>query len=237
MAVRRPRVLVVDDDPRFCAFVCSLLGDASVDTVSALDANDAIAAVQDRRPDAAILDVELPGVSGYGLCRELRNLFGSELPIIFVSGSRVDAIDRAAGMLIGGDDYLVKPIDPDELLARLSRLLERSRAWTKPSAVDLTDREIEVLQLIAEGLPPADVAKRLVIAPKTVSSHMQRILAKLDVHTRAQAVAVAYESGLIRVLRTDPDVTGHTAFVAAETHSRPSPPAPVGPGTSTLFLG
>jgi two-component system, NarL family, nitrate/nitrite response regulator NarL len=216
MAVRRPRILVVDDDPRFCVFVSSLLGDASLDAVQAYDANDAMASAQDRRPDAAILDVELPGVSGYGLCRELRNLYGSELPIIFVSGSRVDAIDRAAGMLIGGDDYLVKPIDPDELLARLGRLLERSEAWTKPSVVDLTDREIEVLQLIAEGLPPAEVAKRLVIAPKTVSSHVQRILAKLNVHTRAQAVAVAYESGLIRVLVTDPEVAARLALGLAD---------------------
>jgi DNA-binding NarL/FixJ family response regulator len=216
MAGRRPRVLVVDDDPRFCVFVSSLLGDASLAVVHAFDANDAIASAQDRRPDAAILDIELPGVSGYGLCRELRNLFGADLPIIFVSGSRVDAIDRAAGMLIGGDDYLVKPVDPDELLARLGRLLERSQAWTKPSATDLTDREIEVLQLIAEGLPPAEVAKRLVIAPKTVSSHVQRILAKLNVHTRAQAVAVAYESGLIRVLRTEPEVTAHLTLDLAE---------------------
>lgn len=225
MAVRRPKVLVVDDDPLFCGFVSSLLGDASIDAVRAFDANEAIAAVQDRRPDAAILDVELPGVSGYGLCRELRNLYGSELPIIFVSGSRVEAIDRAAGMLIGGDDYLVKPIDPDELLARLGRLLERSRAWTKPSAVDLTDREIQVLQLIAEGLPPSEVARRLVIAPKTVSSHVQRILAKLDVHTRAQAVAVAYEFGLIRVLRPDPEVSAHLAFDLAE-HSSEALPTP-----------
>jgi DNA-binding NarL/FixJ family response regulator len=218
MAVRRPRVLVVDDDRRFCVFVSSLLGDASIDVVHASDANDAMAAAQSRRPDATILDVELPGVSGYGLCRELRNLYGSELPIIFVSGSRVDAIDRAAGMLIGGDDYLVKPIDPDELLARLGRLLERSQAWTKPSAVDLTDREIEVLQLIAEGLPPAEIAKRLVIAPKTVSSHVQRILAKLNVHTRAQAVAVAYESGLIRILSTDPEVRAHLSLDLAENN-------------------
>jgi len=85
MAGRRPRVLVVDDDPRFCVFVSSLLGDASLDVVHAFDANDAIASAQDRRPDAAILDIELPGVSGYGLCRELRNLFGADLPIIFVS--------------------------------------------------------------------------------------------------------------------------------------------------------
>ena len=58
-------------------------------------------------------------------------------------------------------------------------------------------------------LPPAEVANRLVIARKTVSSHMQRILVKLNVHTRAQAVAVAYESGLIRVLPRDPEVELH----------------------------
>src|SRR5437899_3487312 len=94
---------------------------------------------------------------------------------------------------------MVKPVDPDELSARLRRLLERSRAWGKSTTSDLSEREIEVLQLVAEGLPPADVARQLVISPKTVSSHVQRILTKLNVHTRAQAVAVAYEAGLIRV--------------------------------------
>jgi DNA-binding NarL/FixJ family response regulator len=217
MAARRTTVLVVDDDPRFCGFLASLLESASIDALQAGDASTAIAAAQERRPDAAIIDVALPGLSGYGLCRELRNAYGPELPITFVSGSRVDAIDRTAGMLIGGDDYLVKPVDPDELLARVRRLLERSRAWSKPSSVELTEREIEVLQLIAEGLPAAEVAKRLVIAPKTVSSHVQRILAKLDVHTRAQAVAVAYESGLIRVSRPNAEVTAHRAFDLVES--------------------
>ena len=210
MVARQTLVLVVDDDPLFCGFLASLLENASIDVLQAGDATAAIAAANGRRPDAAILDVALPGVSGYGLCRDLRELYGAELPIIFVSGSRVDAIDRAAGLLIGGDDYLVKPIDPDELLARVRRLLERSRAWSrKPSSLSLTEREIEVLQMIAAGLPPIEVANRLVIAPKTVSSHVQRILAKLNVHTRAQAVAVAYESGLIRIVPTVPEVEAH----------------------------
>jgi DNA-binding NarL/FixJ family response regulator len=210
MAARRTMVLLVDDDSCFSGFVASLLENASIDVVRAGDAPTAMVAAHSRRPDAAILDVSLPGVSGYGLCRDLRELYGPDLPIMFVSGTRVDAIDRSAGLLIGGDDYLVKPIDPDELLARLRRLLERSRAWSKrPSSAALTDREIEVLQMIAEGLPPAEVANRLVIARKTVSSHMQRILAKLNVHTRAQAVAVAYESGLIRVLPRDTEVELH----------------------------
>ena len=119
-------------------------------------------------------------------------------------------------MMIGGDDYMVKPVDPDELLARLRRLLIRSSAWSKPNSTSLTEREIEVLQLIAEGCPPCEVAKRLVITPKTVASHVQRIMAKLDVHTRAQAVAVAYESGLIRVLPRNEDVRAHIALGLVE---------------------
>jgi DNA-binding NarL/FixJ family response regulator len=206
MAARRTAVLVVDDDPGFREMLSELLDSASMEAVEAGDATEAVAATRKQRPDAAILDVALPGVSGYGLCRELRDAFGPDLPVVFVSGSRVDPIDRAAGLLVGGDDYLVKPVDPDELLARMRRLLERSRLWSKPTSFELTEREIEVLQLIAEGLPPAEVARRLVISPKTVASHVQRILTKLKVHTRAQAVAVAYEAGLIRVSTEEVEV-------------------------------
>ncbi|HEV8103545.1 MAG TPA: response regulator transcription factor [Gaiellaceae bacterium] len=205
-------VLVVDDDAKFRACMSSLLASGSMDAIEAGDANEAIIAARSHRPDAAILDVALPGVSGYGLCRELRDIYGPDLPVLFVSGSRTDPIDRAAGMLVGGDDYLVKPVDPDELLARLRRLLERARAWSKPSSSHLSDREVQVLQLIAEGLPPNEVARRLVISPKTVSSHVQRILTKLDVHTRAQAVAVAYEAGLIRV--SPNEVEAHLAALS-----------------------
>jgi DNA-binding NarL/FixJ family response regulator len=212
MAVRHAAVLAVDDESRFRGFLAALLESANFNVLEAENASSALAMTENRRPDAAILDVNLPGVSGYSLCRELRTAFGAELPIIFISGSRTDAIDRTAGMLIGGDDYLVKPVDPDELVARLHRLLERSRVWSKAPSHDLTDREIQVLQLIAEGCPPPTVAKRLVISPKTVSSHMERILAKLDVHTRAQAVAVAYEAGLIRVEQAE--FVGHLMAAA-----------------------
>jgi two-component system, NarL family, nitrate/nitrite response regulator NarL len=216
MALRRAAILIVDDDPLFCGFLSELLENAGFEVLQAGDASAALALAEERPPDAAILDVGLPGVSGYSLCRELRSTHDPELPIIFVSGSRVDAIDRTAGMLIGGDDYLVKPVDPEELLARLRRLLERSRSWVKAPSVDLTDREIQVLQLIAEGCPPTQVGRQLVIAPKTVSSHIQRILAKLDVHTRAQAVAVAYELGLIRVRPREPEVAAHIAIDLVE---------------------
>jgi len=222
MAVRRTTILVVDDDQGFREFLSGLLERSGFDAVPADSTHEALEEARGNRPDAAILDVGIPGGSGYGLCRDLRDVYGPGLPVIFVSGSRTDPVDRAAGMLVGGDDYLVKPVDPDELLARVRRLLERSRAWAKPTTHELSAREIEVLQLVAEGYPPSEIATMLVISPKTVSSHIQRVLAKLDVHTRAQAVAVAYEAGLIRVT---PRVREVEAHVAAAGRAAPLPAA------------
>ena len=210
MTGRRAAILVVDDDPGFCEFIVSLCENAGLEVARAGGADEAMALARQQHVDAAVLDDELPGVSGYELCRELRDEHGPELPVIFVSGTRTDPIDRAAGILVGGDDYLVKPVDPDELLARVRRLLERAGAWNKPQTTDLSVREVEVLQLVAEGWPPGEVASKLVISRKTVSSHMQRILTKLGVHTRAQAVAVAYEAGLIRVTRNGSEVEAHS---------------------------
>jgi DNA-binding NarL/FixJ family response regulator len=207
-------VLVVDDDAKFRSFVSALLAHVGFGVVEAADGRAALAAAREQSPSAVILDVCLPGLSGYEVCRELRGLHGDELPILFVSGERVEALDRAAGMLVGADDYLVKPVDPDELLARFRRLVERRGVpAVVGSKVDLTRREIEVLQLVAEGLRPVNIAERLVISPKTVSSHVQRILGKLGVHSRAQAVAVAYEAGLIRVLAEprEPEPDGHAS--------------------------
>jgi DNA-binding NarL/FixJ family response regulator len=199
MGLRKTTVLVVDDDKGFCTFLSTLLETAGIEALVATAVDEAIATARARCPDAAIIDVVLPGQGGYSLCRELRDEHGDDLPVMFVSGVRTDPIDRTAGILVGGDDYLTKPVDPEELLARLWRLLERSRRYARATQMDLSEREIEVLQLVAEGWPPAEVAGRLFISPKTVCSHMQRIFVKLDVHTRAQAVAIAYEAGLVRV--------------------------------------
>ncbi len=154
--------------------------------------------------------MRLPGISGYEVCRQLRERFGEQLPIIFVSGDRTEAHDRVAGLMIGADDYLSKPFVPDELVARVQRLLVRSEAGngTKGGsgarATRLTEREQEVLQLLAEGLAQGAIAAELYISPKTVATHIQRILAKLEVHSRAEAVSQAYKLGLV-----SPDVAAH----------------------------
>ena len=73
---------------------------------------EALAAARVERPTLVLLDVFLPDVSGFEICRTLRDEFGQDLPIIFVSGERMKPADRAVGLLVGGDDYLVKPVDP-----------------------------------------------------------------------------------------------------------------------------
>jgi DNA-binding NarL/FixJ family response regulator len=90
----------------------------------------------------------------------------------------------------------VKPFDPDELLARVRALVRRRRGGSRVVA-ELTPRELQVLRSLAEGRSQGEIAGSLVISPKTVGTHVENILRKLDVHSRAQAVAVAYRSGIL----------------------------------------
>jgi two-component system nitrate/nitrite response regulator NarL len=197
-------VLLVEDDEGLRGLMTSLLEEASYTTVQVGSGEDALQVTTQRRIDIALLDVELPGLSGYEVCRRLREQLGPSLPIMFVSGSRTEALDRVAGLLIGADDYLVKPFAPEELLARVRALLRRAQAGrpangngTGNGNGGLTSRELQVLHLLAEGRSQSEIAKELVISPKTVGTHLERILGKLGVHSRAQAVAVAYREGLL----------------------------------------
>jgi DNA-binding NarL/FixJ family response regulator len=194
-------VLIVDDDAIFRLMVAHLLARAGIPSVQAPNGEDALRLASSSRPTAVLLDVRLPDIDGFEVCRELRDRFGEGLPVLFVSGERVESHDRAAGLLLGGDDYLVKPVDPDELLARIRRAVARTQNGKRERRAvrrdDLTPREVEVLRLLARGLAQAEIARELVISPKTVASHLQSVMGKLGVHSRAHAVARAYEDGLI----------------------------------------
>jgi two-component system nitrate/nitrite response regulator NarL len=195
-------VLIVDDDANYRAFVSSILERVGYQTSEASSGEDALTAVRDERPSCVLLDVILPGVTGYEVCRELRDEHGEALPIIFVTGERTEPGDRVAGLLLGADDYVVKPFDPDELLARVRRMVARSdlvsrqNGATPENSFDLTGREQEILALLADGRSQKQIAAELVISPKTVATHIQRILVKLGAHSRAEAVAVAHREGL-----------------------------------------
>jgi DNA-binding NarL/FixJ family response regulator len=194
-------ILVVDDDPGVRALIASVFETAGHGVREASTHEEALAAARAERPSLVVLDVCLPGLGGYSILRDLRSLLGDALPIIFVSGERTNPLDSASGLFLGADDYVVKPFHPEELLARVQRLLRSARFVppTEPEAraTDLTPREEEVLCLLASGLDQTEIAAQLVISEKTVETHIQRVLSKLDVHSRAQAVAVAHRDGLV----------------------------------------
>jgi len=130
----------------------------------------------------------------------LRQNLSKQLPIIFISGDRTEPFDRVAGLLLGADDYVTKPFDPDELVARVRRMLERAgerQPAPEREHYGLTPRERDVLGLLVDGLSQIDIAERLYLSPKTVGTHIQRIIGKMGVRSRTQAVAMAARDGFI----------------------------------------
>ena len=172
------------------------------------------------RPVLAIVEVELSGAAnGLEVMRQLHEAFDDQLPVILVSERQIDAFDRTAGLMLGADDYLTKPLDAAELLARVKRSLRRvapaganghGNGHDNGAEAGLSPREGQILTLLAEGRTQRQIADELVISSKTVATHIQHVLSKLGVNTRAQAVSVAFRRGLV-----DPEVRAHALALLA----------------------
>jgi DNA-binding NarL/FixJ family response regulator len=195
-------LLIVDDDAGFRALMRAVLEAAGYAVLEAEGRQDASERAADM-PRLALVDVNLSGTTGFAVLRDLRERLGNAFPVIFVSGERVEPFDVAGGFVVGADDYVVKPVDAGELVERVGRLLTRSTAdaivtaYAQPK-FDLTAREYGVLELLVDGCDQDEIAQRLVISPNTVATHIQRILAKLRVHSRAQAVALAVREQVVQ---------------------------------------
>jgi DNA-binding NarL/FixJ family response regulator len=193
-------VLVVDTDPDQSRHVAALLRRAGFQARVVESGEEALEEARRTRPHLVVMEVRLNGISGYEVCRALKDEFGDAVGVIFVSRDRTEASDRVAGLLIGADDYLGQPVAADELVARARALARRTGAYEHLKApalrAGLTPRELEVLQLLADGLDQHAIAQRLVVSPRTVGKHIEHILAKLPARSRAEAVAIAYQRGL-----------------------------------------
>ncbi|GIW03164.1 response regulator transcription factor [Roseiflexus sp.] len=146
-------ILVADDDLASVKLTSFLLEDAGYRVIKAYDAAGVLQAIEQRTPDLVLLDVGMPKVSGFDICRQIRRM--SDVPIIFVTGSG-QLQDRVTGLQIGGDDYLVKPFEPAELLARVEAVLRRRNSdmvnpVTRISQGPLTLDPIEHTVLFEDG--------------------------------------------------------------------------------------
>lgn len=126
------KILVVDDEPNIRDLLSASLRFAGYQVSTAANGNDAINEIVENQPDIVLLDVMLPDISGFGVTKKIRSL-GIETPILFLT-ARDETQDKVAGLTVGGDDYVTKPFSLDEILARISAILRRTRATNSDSA-------------------------------------------------------------------------------------------------------
>ena len=124
-------VLVVDDDPHIRQLLVFALEKAGLAAMEAADGEAALATIAANPPDLVVLDINMPKLNGLDVCRQLRAQ--GDLPVLFLS-SRDEEIDRVLGIELGGDDYVVKPFSPREVVARVSAILRRARPAAAPPA-------------------------------------------------------------------------------------------------------
>jgi DNA-binding NarL/FixJ family response regulator len=211
---RRPRVVLVDDHAMFRAGVRSEIGTA-VDIVGeGEDVPTAIRTIRATRPDVVLLDVHLPGGGGLEVLRQLRD----ELPDVkFLALSVSDAAEDVIGVIRGGArGYVTKSITGTELVAAIRRVAEGDAVFSPrlagfvldafagqdPPSVDedldrLTQREREVLRLIARGYAYKEIAKELFISIKTVETHVSAVLRKLQLSNRYELTRWATDRRLV----------------------------------------
>jgi two-component system, NarL family, response regulator DegU len=175
------------------------------------DGNEVLAAARHSQPDVVLMDLSLPGQDGIAATRQLKEYL-PDVPVIILTMFADEDTVRAA-FAAGADGYLVKDCSTAEMVATVTTaalgagelrgglanvLLGGGPRRDGPNTV-LTRREIEVLQMLANGASSGDVAKRLFISSKTVKNHLAHIYSKLGATSRTQAVATAVRSGIVRI--------------------------------------
>lgn len=206
-------VLLVDDHALVRQGVRAFL-ETEPDIVVVAEAGsgeEAVALAAEHAPDVALMDLVMPGMDGVEATRRLVRVSPRTRVIMLTSYHQDEHIMPA--LRAGALSYLLKDVEPEALATAVrkaaagevvlhpkaaSRVVRELRGDHQELGRDLSDREIEVLRLVAEGLGNAEIAARLIISEKTVKSHVSNILSKLQVADRTQATVFAWRQGLVR---------------------------------------
>jgi DNA-binding NarL/FixJ family response regulator len=212
-------VLVVDDQDLIRGGLAALIRAApGLDVVGeAADGHQAVALAGELHPDVILMDVRMPGLDGVAATRRILAADTAAAPrVLILTTFDLDEYVYAA-LRAGASGFLLKETSPERLLAAIHtvaggdmlfapsvtrRLVEAyapgpGAAQPPPDLAPLTGRELEVLRLVATGKSNADIAGELYVTEATVKSHLNRLMTKLAISSRAQAVVVAYETGLV----------------------------------------
>jgi DNA-binding NarL/FixJ family response regulator len=212
-----PRVLLVDDHDLFRTGLRTLLEEQGVDVVGEADSGmKALEQIKETAPEVVVMDLNMPGISGVEATRQIAMIAPlTRVLVLTISDQDADVMDA---IMAGACGYLLKDSSIDELLAGIAaaaageslvspaiatKVLQRLRATTSSPREaetirsELSEREIQVLKLIANGKDNALIAAELHISPKTVKNHISNILMKLQIENRIQAAVYAVRSGIV----------------------------------------
>ena len=221
----RLRVMIVDDHALFRRGLEMVLGEEEdLELIGeASDGQEAVEKAQDLMPDVVLMDVRMPRRSGIEATAQIRDLL-PHVKILMLTISD-DEADLYEAIKAGASGYLLKEISTDEVPEAIrsvmngqsrispsmaSKLLTEFAAWSKrtgPPGTEgptLTDRELEVLRLVAQGMANRDIAKELFISENTVKNHVRNILEKLHLHSRMEAVVYAVRENLLELPEARP---------------------------------
>lgn len=210
------KILVVDDEQDCRTILTCYLENAGYLVQEVTSGVEALRLFEQEPPDLVVSDVVMPDMDGFEFCRRLRATRSGQLvPFIFLSGQG-ELESRVEGHSIGADDYLIKPFQPQELLAKIKAQLDRSyrthseiirllqqsvapsrlpAAAPTPSPLPLTAAEERVFWEVIQGYTNKQISDRLFISPRTVQAHLSSIFTKLNVDNRSQLVRFALERG------------------------------------------
>jgi DNA-binding NarL/FixJ family response regulator len=214
------RVLVADDQPLAREGLRTILdAQSDIDVVGeAADGGQAVELALRLRPDVALLDIRMPRVDGLTACRRLLAYADSRTRVVMLTTFDLDEYVYDA-MRAGASGFLLKDAPREHLVAgvraaaagdtllapEITRRLVEAYVQRPPpgpatpaALAELTDREIQILRLVARGLSNAEIAASLFLSEATVKTHVSRVLAKLGLRGRVQAVVHAYECGLVQ---------------------------------------
>ena len=205
------KLLLIDDDPNLILLVKDYLEFRGYEVVTAENGREALEVLEKQTPDMIICDVMMPEMDGYSLVSAIRSdPKTSWIPVLFLS-AKGQSQDRVKGLNIGADVYMVKPFEPEELVAQVesslkqaSRLIqhkdskggESSPRIQVPFDVELTPTELRVVQFVARGMANREIAEELNVSQRTIESHVSNMLGKTGLHNRTELARWAIENGM-----------------------------------------
>jgi DNA-binding NarL/FixJ family response regulator len=205
------KLLLIDDDPNLVLLVKDYLELRGYKVVTAENGREALKVLAKETPDMIICDVMMPEMDGYSFVKHVRdNPKTNWMPVLFLS-AKGQSQDRVTGLNTGADVYMVKPFEPDELVAQIEASLKQSSRMIQhqtnglaevelsiqvPFDVELTPTEIKVLQFVAKGMANREIAEELNVSQRTVESHVSNMLGKTGLHNRTELARWAIEQKL-----------------------------------------